>query len=303
MNAARVLLVTGALVGFAAVSGGEPSAAALKAVERAEVPEALRSAMTTVLRQHPAEARWSGRHERSLFAVATLALPKGDLKERSTPAFLGAAHTRAVQELLKAKSLLHHYAAAGLDESTTLCQAVTDAAGELEVTGTVKGLTHQASVQDDSAVAYVIADAASLTAHLLQPGQLEKVKTAYRNVMHREARELMKRQNWQDAVLLWHHLHARRLVSQALYLDAATCFLELRKPEEALKVLKEAYAAFSALASAEWLEQCGDLACRAGKLGEPLALEAYQTASAALLSTTSNRARPKQVEQPKPPKP
>lgn len=110
--------------------------------------------------------------------------------------------------------------------------------------------------------------------------------------MHAQARDLMARKNWPDAIALWHHLHTRKLVSQALYLDAATCFLELQKPADALMVLEEAFAAFAPAAAADWLELCGDLAIKLGKPGEPLALLAYQTASARLMGSVKAQAGP-----------
>ena len=77
------------------------------------------------------------------------------------------------------------------------------------------------------AVAYVIAEQSDLSAYLLQPTELEKVRAAYRDVMHGQARDLMARSSWADALLLWQHLHQRKLVSQQLYLDAARCFQRL----------------------------------------------------------------------------
>jgi hypothetical protein len=281
--------------------GGDPAEpdgggfeAAVAMLARARLPQALGEAMLTVVRQHPGESRWSGRQADSLFAIAAKRLPTGPIRQRATPALLELTHSLAVQELLKAKSLLDRYAAAGLDDATILRQAVVRAAGDLQVTGSVEGLTHQAAAQGNFAVAYVFAQEKSLTAHLLQPAELAKVQTAYREVMHAQARDLMARKNWKDALALWGHLHTRKLVSQALYLDAATCFVELKQPDDALKILQEAYAAFAVGASADWLEQCGDLACKVGQPGEALAVKAYKQASARLRNTVSANRRGKQ---------
>ena len=94
------------------------------------------------------------------------------------------------------------------------------------------------------AVAYIFAEGPELTAHLLEPAQLGEVQDAYRDVMHEQARDLMSRGNWQDAILLWRHLHQRKLVSQSLYLDAARCFKQLGQPEDAIRVLGEALTTF-----------------------------------------------------------
>ncbi|HUT88781.1 MAG TPA: PEGA domain-containing protein [Thermoguttaceae bacterium] len=255
------------------------SQAAAAYVSRADVAEPVRAAMLTVLRQHPGETRWSGRAGPTLFAVAVKSLPGGPMRQRATPALLELTHMLAVQEVLKAKSLLDRYAATGLDDATTLRQAVEEAAGKLEVSGKVKGLVHQATVQDEFAVGYVIGEESSLTAHLLEPAALEKVQVAYRLVMHRQARALMEREDWSEALLLWQHLHQRKLVSQALYLDAARCLKQLEKPGDAVQVLNEALESFGDEATLGFLEQAGDVALSIQTdEAQDLAVRAYERA-------------------------
>lgn len=255
---------------------------------RADVPEPVRSAMLTVLRQHPTQTRWSGRSGAMLFAVAAKSLPGGQIRQRAVPALLELTHMLAVHEVLKAKSLLDRYAATGLTDATTLREAVDEAAGQLRVSGEVKGVIHQTAVEGDFAVGYVIAEESALTAYLLQPVELEKVQVAYRDVMHRQARELMERSNWEDALLLWQHLHERKLVSQKLYLDAAGCFRQLGQDEDAVRVLTEAIDAFGQEGSPEFFEQAGDMALAIEtEPAEALAEKAYRIASERLFETIS----------------
>ena len=255
------------------------SQAAAAYVSRADIAEPVRAAMLTVLRQHPGETRWSGKAGPTLFAVAVKSLPGGQMRKRATPALLELTHMLAVQELLKAKSLLDRYAATGLDDATTLRQAVEEAAGKLEVSGKVKGVVHQATVQDEFAVGYVIGEESALTAHLLEPTELEKVQAAYRLVMHRQARALMEREDWSEALLLWQHLHQRELVSQALYLDAARCLKQLEKPGDAVQVLNEALESFGDEATLSFLEQAGDVALSIPTdEAQDLAVRAYERA-------------------------
>ena len=253
-----------------------------------DIPEATRSAMLTVLRQHPTEYRWSGRRGPTVFAMAVKMLPSGASQHRAVPALLNLTHSLAVHELLKANSLLNKYGVKGLTDATTLCQAMVEAAGRLDITGSVKAITHQSAVQGNFVVGYVIAEEQNLTAHLLQDTELEKVKTAYRNVMHRQARGLMKRKYWKDAILLWRHLHKRKLVSQALYLDAARCFKALGQNEDTIHVLAEAIETFSATATADFFEQAGDIALSIDTdAAQLLAQKAYDSASERLLDTIS----------------
>lgn len=272
----------------AKVASDAASKAMTAYVTGAEIPEPIREAMMTVLRQHPSETRWSGRSGPAMFAMAGKSLPAGQIRQRAVPALLDLAHMLAVQELLKAKSLLDRYAATGLTDATTLRQAVEEAAGRLHVTGKVKGCVHQATAQGEFAVAHVIAEETALTAHLLEPAELEKVQAAYRDVMHRQARELMDRQQWNEALLLWLHLHQRRLVSQKLYLDAAQCFKELGQEQDVVRVLTEAIDSFGEQATAEFLEAAGDMALDVQtEPAQALAEKAYRAATSKLLNTFS----------------
>ncbi len=254
-----------------------------------ELPPGLLESMRTVLRQHPDQARWSGRDDSTLFGLAAKRLPEGEAGRRSVPALLELTHMLAVQELLRGKSLLDQYAENDLTDSTTLGRAVVEAAGSLRVTGSVEGIRHGAAVEDDFAAAYVVADAGKLKSHLLAPAELEKVRTAYRDVMHRQARDLMARGNWKDAILLWPHLHARELVSQALYLDAARCFAELGQADDAVRVLTEALRTFGETGTPEFFEKAGDVALQFEQKGaQQLAEQAYRAASQKLLNTISS---------------
>lgn len=253
-----------------------------------QLPEDVVAAMLTVLRQHPTETRWSGATQTKLFGLAAKALPTGPTRQRATRAVLELTHSLAVHELLKAKSLLDRYAEAGLTDATTLRNAVGRAAGKLDIVGSVKNVAHQTAARDDFAVGYVVADSDRLEAHLEKPAELAKVKAAYRDVMHDQARDLMSRGNWQDAILLWKHLHARALVSQTLYLDAARCFKELGQKDDALRVLTEAMEGFAREADPDFLEQAGDVALSIDtQEAQDLAERAYALASQRLLNTVT----------------
>ena len=271
---------------------GTPSGAATMAMaaylKRSTVPEPVRQAMLTVVRQHPDETRWSGRSGSTLFGLACKRFPEGETGRRARPAILGLAHMWSVHELLTAKLLLDRYGQEGLTDATTLRQALQEVSAELHIVGSVSSITHQAATQDGFAVAWVFAEEQALAAQLLQDAQLEKVQTTYRDVMHRQARQLMDRSNWQDALLLWHHLHQRKLVSQQLYLDAVRCFAELDQEEDALRVLSEALDAFAESRSAEFPEQVGDMALDIqSEPARALAERAYQRAIDRLRETIS----------------
>lgn len=275
-------------IGWDETAATHASQVASAYLSNAAISTPVRDAMLTVVRQHPNETRWAGRSGATLFGIATKRLPKEQMRQRATPAVLELTHTLAVHELLTAKSLLDRYSATGLTDATTLRQAVVEASGDLRLSGKAGKVVHQTTAKEDFAIAYAMADEAGLAAQLLQPQELETVRAAYRNVMHRQARELMRKSNWKDALLLWQHLHKRHLVSQQLYLDAAQCFKQLNQTQDMLHVLAEAVDAFGKNATPEFFEQAGDMALAVETdQGQSLAEKAYRMASDALKDTIS----------------
>jgi len=254
-----------------------------------KLPASVRDTMLTVLRQHPTETRWSGRAGTTMFAIAAKRLPTGTIRQQAVPSMLNLTGMLAFQELLKAKCLLDRYAAVGLTDATTLQQAVVESAGTLRVEGKASTILQGAAVRGGYAVGYVTAEENTLLARLLQETELEKVRSAYRDAMHRQARELMQRSNWTEALLLWQHLHKRKLVSQQLYLDAASCFQHVNQVPDMLRVLTEAIDTFGKNATPEFLENAGDMALAVEtEQAQTLAEKAYRMASERLKETISS---------------
>ena len=195
-----------------------------------------------------------------MFGIAARPLPAGDIRRRVTPALLELTHLWAVQELLRAKSLLDRYAATGLTDATTLREAVVEAAGTLQVTGRASG--SRSSERRPGRPRRGIRPGRGIRLDR-PPPPARRTGTGpqrYRDVMHRQARELMKRSAWKEALLLWQHLHQRQLVSQRLYLDAARCFNQLGQQQDAVHLLSEAIDTFEKAASPDFLEEAGDMA-------------------------------------------
>lgn len=98
----------------------------------------------------------------------------------------------------------------------------------------------------------------------------------------------MARSAWSDALLLWQHLHQRKLVSPQLYLDAARCFRQLDQSPDAVRVLGEAIETFAKSGTAEFFEQAGDIALEIPtEPAQALAEQAYEKAIELLRETVS----------------
>lgn len=246
-----------------------------------DLSPAILPTIQSVVRQHPDESRWTGTLDATLFAVATH--PSTSDRQQVREAQLRHAHAIAVNEILLAKSLLDAFASHGLTDSTTLRRAVREAQLNFTITGQGALLQSESQTVSKFAVAYVLADESALLVHLQSPPQLNEVQASYRRVMHRDASELMRRKNWQDALLLWHHLQQRKLVSPELYLDAARCFHALMADSDALTVLREAFNVYKDEINAGFFESIGDLAIELpDPASQTLAREAFERASALL---------------------
>lgn len=253
-----------------------------------KLPHEILDAMHAALRLHPQDTNWGGSAGDKVFALVASPLVGQAARNQSIPASLQHARATAVNALLVTTALSQIYADAGLTDMGTLRVAAQRVSGGLAVSGAIKNMEDGAVVRGGLAVAYIVVDSKNLNAEIQDPATLDLIKEAYRDVMHAQARDLMARGKWADALLLWQHLHERHLVSQMLYLDAATCFHELGRDSEALNVLSEAIKAFSKTATTEFLERAGDLAVQIrSDDAQQLAERAYRSASEKLLSTTT----------------
>ncbi len=214
-----------------------------------------------------------------LFGIAARPLPDGELRNRATPVLLSTAQAIAVHEMLMAKAVVDAYAAKGLTELAALRQALLMAAGEIRVTGRVRGTLHLAEPRGGFAVSYVAGRRDALTAHLLDPPTLAVVRFAYRDVLTDRANESTRRKAWRDALATVDHLDKLELATGQLLLDAARCHEGLDAADDALAALKRARRIDDARASVDFLTELGDVALRLrGDEAQAVAAEAFTEA-------------------------
>lgn len=240
--------------------------------------------MQLVIQQHGDETTWVGKSNNTLFSIVARKVENRTAANK--PVLVGIVrlnHSLAVREILTAKYLLDAFRGTGLSDATTLRSALTEAKLNLSVKGKAKLLQSNSQAVDSHVFSFVLANASDLSAYLTEAPQLKEIRVAYRAVMHRKAKRLMEEKDWGNALLLWHHLHKRKLVSPELYLDAAKCFAETGQPAQAVLILQEAYAAYQADTESSFFEQIGDLAIKINSRdGEKLAVAAYEHASSLL---------------------
>jgi hypothetical protein len=284
-------LLAGLLPAGPALGRSEPgrsdSAAVLARLKGADLSEAVREAMREAVERAPAARDWAGLSGPLAFGVSVRRIPGGEVRERAVPLMLGATQMLAVNEMLLLKAILDQYGAKGLTETAALKQAVVRASKELRLLGRVKGMLFQARPEGDYAVAFVVADRKQLEATLQEPAELEKVRLAYRQVVHEQMLARMKGKEWKEAARLFDHLGGADLLTPEVALDGARCWNALENSGRVVRILQAALAQFAASASPDWLEACGDLALDQGEVGETVARAAYEKASGVLRNTRS----------------
>ena len=224
-----------------------------------ELDDELRQAMLTVLRQHPETTRWSGLSVGRIFSLVAIEIPDGKPQSRIRQAIRSECGIRVIAELLTAKSLLSFYQAERLDDVTTLKAAALTVGPILQRSGKLTLDFKRIVVEGKLVVGLAVADRVNITAVLSEPSQKELVKDAYRTVMHRQARLMMEKGHWNDALGFWRHLHDRRLVSARLYLDAAFCFGQIGKQADAAAVAREALETYTDLNDSGFYEELGEI--------------------------------------------
>jgi hypothetical protein len=263
----------------------ECSTAGSEYVTRSSLEQALQRAMQETLQKGRGETSWSGRIGDRIFAIAVRRLPEGQVRQRAVPGMLRLVHAVAVAELLKTKAVLSAYEAEGLTDNDALQTAAVRSVESLDVTGSVRGVIHQAGVQDDYVVGYVVADIENVTSHVRRPAPLEVMKETYRDAIQSRMQISMMRKQWLEALESWKHLHQLGLTSEALYINATLCLVELDRVDEAVKVADQFLAKTALTAKSASLEQLGDIFLKIdSETAQNLATTAYLAASERLRS-------------------
>jgi hypothetical protein len=269
------------------------STAVAELIAAAAVPPELRAAMTAAVgsssrvatkgTSNEAPRQWSGMATVSgadapdagrggrtdakgdwLFGLAARPLPEGQLRNRATPILVSTAQAIAIHEMLTARAVLDAYAAQGLTDVVALRQALLRAAGEIRVTGKVRGTLYQAEARGGFAVSFVAGHRDTLTAYLRDPPTLALVRNAYRDVLTDRVRESTRMKAWREALATVEHLDKLELATGPLLLDAARCHGALGAGDLALSALNRARRIDEARASVEFLTELGDVALELG---------------------------------------
>jgi hypothetical protein len=269
------------------------STAVAELIAAAVVPPELRAAMTAAVRtpsrvakkgaDHDSPRQWSGTATvvsldspdagrvggaagkgEWLFGLAARPLPEGQLRNRATPILVSTAQAIAIHEMLTARAVLDAYAAQGLTDLVAVRQALLRVAGEIRVTGKVRGTLYQAEARGGFAVSFVAGHRDTLTAYLRDPPTLALVRHAYRDVLTDRVRESTRMKAWREALATVDHLDKLELVTGPLLLDATRCHEGLGAGDLALSALKRARRVDDARASVDFLTELGDVALRLG---------------------------------------
>ena len=249
--------------------------------------------ITTLVNDNPKKFVWTGQQDGRLFAAAVRRLPRGSIRKQAAPVLMGYVQAKMVSEVLKTKAILDTYTKHGLTETDSLREAVERAAGQLNLSGSLKGFLSKASIEEGCAVGYLVVDEANVIAHLEQKSEINKVRGAYQLVLHARMRNRMKQEQWTGALETWSHLHGLTLVSQELVLDATICTFKLGDEGKTLEMIGFFMKKYQDKPKPRILEEMGNIAIEIETAdGQETAELAYNAAIEQRMGYTTKRYTP-----------
>jgi len=249
-----------------AVVAGEQqefSAEINRVLDNLQLPAKLDRDIRLIVKRNPQATSWVGSSNTTLFAICHAPLPSrvsGAARTRMIPAWQRKTTVQATAELLRTKALLNFYQNSGMTDAAALQRAFQTVAGKPNVTGKLAGFTERSVVFDDRTFSLVYANQDSIDVTGKSDATMEQIRSAYRDVLHEQSRQLMKEKEWQESLGLWKHLHSLDLATPDLYLDAAVCFAELDQKQDACQLLEQSLSSFSETADSDYFEHVGELA-------------------------------------------
>ena len=246
--------------------------------------------LAALVKDSPEKFAWTGQQNGHLFAAAVRSLPKGPVRKQAEPAFMRFVQAKMISEILKTKSIVDTYAKHGLTETEALVQAVERAAGQLNVTGSLKGFLSKASIEEDCAVGYLVVNEANVIARLQEESEMNKVRATYQVVLHVRMRKQMKQEQWVAALKTWDHLEGLMLVSQELVLDAVLSAFNVGANERVLDMVDTFTETYQDDAKPQVLETMGDVAIKIETArAQETAILAYNVVIRLRMSYTTKR--------------
>ena len=211
----------------------QPRQTAARVVADQISTDTLKSVMLDVLNRHPEADRWSGVDDKHIFGISVVSFTDRDVRDGDTKMLRITARLLAAKEMLFAKVLLDKYAETGLTDAGFLREAVATANESFAVTGRVTYSIDETIISGNQIVGIVVADRNKVVATMTEPARMEAVRTAYREVVHRQANRLIVGQKFEEALQTLMTLRQSHLFNREHLFDVLRCFIPLHSYQTA----------------------------------------------------------------------
>ena len=217
--------------------GNSPSAAAISFLNKTAIPEVIKSKMISAISSNLDRTIWIGRIGMQLYVVTTRKLPRNPLRPQARDALVSLVSNMASNTLLQYKALSNYCTANGLSNEDAILDALLRNSG-ISFSGTLKDHVIQSDILGDYAIAYVIADEASLVVELNDQSSIE-IRNAYNRALRRQMLIAMRGDNWELAYQRWNEMQLSDRNTPQSKLDAIHCLVKLEKFSESVALAKE----------------------------------------------------------------
>ena len=230
-----LLIVSGAVLGEEKEKTNQKTAA--QVVAELIGVESLENAIKDAMIRLPEADRWSGVDEKQIFGLTVVPFTDRDLEDGDVGMFRKTAELLAMKEMLFAKVLLDKYAATGLNDSGTLREAVANANESFFVQSKITYDVNETRIKGNRIVGIVVADRDKVVAIMTEQARIDDVRSAYRNVAHRQAKRLIAADKFEESLTRFMELRLAKLLERDQLFDVLRCFVGLDKPTEAEKII------------------------------------------------------------------
>lgn len=262
-------------VGFPLVAhSGIPDTRLSTWLGEAGLPPAVQNAFLARLAPDAHAEEWLVVQDRQVYALVHKALAPATASPIQQ-ALRGQAEQRA-RQLLLLYAAGEHYQRQGFSNREAIAKAL--AALEATTRGRLlPGLQSRAAILDDGIAALVWIEEDRIASYRQQPPPLGEFRPAYCQALYPTARALFREGKQRQALNLYQEMYALHCNQPTAYfLDAAECFLSLRQPEDAKRLVNHLFKEHAPSLSSGEAERGGDVLFASGD--EANARKAYELA-------------------------
>ena len=198
---------------------------------------ALREAMLVAINRHQEADRWSGVNDRQIFGISVVPFTDSDARNGDVRLLRTTARLIAAKEMLFANVLLDKYAKTGLTDAGSLRTAVAGVNETFSLQGRVTYDMDATFITGNLIVGIVVANRNRVMAIMTEQVRVNAVRSAYCEVVHRQAKCLIADNKFEEALSRLLELRQAGLFGREQLFDVFHCFVGLDRPLDAERII------------------------------------------------------------------